>query len=57
MHLDEGIVERRVHVRQYLRIGLILIMPSFDDNNPCKGTMCEKKKTKLLQMDMISTSS
>ncbi len=31
-------------MRQYLGIGLILIMPSFDDNNPCKGTMCEKKK-------------
>jgi hypothetical protein len=42
MLLNEGIIERRVHVRQYFCIGLILIMPSFDGSNPCKGTMCEK---------------
>jgi len=56
MFFDGGIIERRVHVRQYLCIGLILTMPSFDGSNPYKGTMCEKKIFSL-QMDMISTSS
>jgi len=56
MFLDGGIIERRVHVKQYLGIGLILIMPSFDGSNPYKGTTCEKQIFSL-QMDMISTSS
>jgi hypothetical protein len=56
MLLNEGIIERKVHVKQYLCIDLILIMPSFDGSNPCKGTMCEKNIFSF-QMDMISTSS